>query len=463
MNRLRGAAMVVLVGTVSAFAAEPAAPSVAAGKALRVTPIVQAYRRCSPAVVNISTQTVVDSSGVFGQDDPFEAWGPRLGRQVPAVSLGSGFLVHPDGYIVTNCHVVARAQKITVTLTDQSSFDVGIVAANPEHDLAVLKVLEPKGRKFDFLPLGRSDDIMIGETVIAIGNPLGLQNTLTTGVVSATDRKLDFRSGVSYTGIIQVDAPINPGNSGGPLLNINGELIGINTAIRADAQGIGFAIPVDALARDFPQLLDYERLNRVIFGLRVAQTNAEEGCRIEVAGVDENSPAAKAGFRTGDRLVTLNGQKLAQITDYQIAMLAAASARKVALSCLREGKTLDLSATLEERPKPNAAGLAKSHFGLKLAELTAEQARAMRLHVESGLVVMSVEADSPAEKLGLRRGDVVFQVGRFYVGDLDKLGAILEDLQAGASLQIGIIRGTTRAWGPITARQAEPPPKKIPA
>jgi serine protease Do len=385
---------VFAIAVVSICLAAAAAGAEPPRQSVRLTPVVEAYRRVSPAVVNISTETerlVSMGWSLFGfGDDPFEELRPK--RRLRTTSLGSGFFIHPDGYIVTNAHVVRRAEKI-------------------------------------------------GETVIAIGNPFGLQNTCTTGVASALNRKLEFRGGAVYGGLIQIDAPINPGNSGGPLLNIAGELIGINTAIRADAQGIGFAIPVDVLTSDMPKLLDFERLNRVVLGLGVQQKRTERGDELLAASVAPDSPAAEAGCEVGDRLLALNGRKLVQLPDYQIPMLAARAGEKVKLQVLRDGKKVNLVAEMRARPKPDGQALAWRLFGMGLQELTPELA-----------------SGGPARRLRIRVGDVVFRLGRWYVGDLERLGLILEDVQPGDVLSIWIVRGKVRAWGSIRAGKVEAKP-----
>jgi serine protease Do len=455
--------LTVLAAAIAALAgAARAAPP---PDARRVTPVVEVYRKSAPAVVNISTQMLVRTGpDLFAEEDPFEELIPRLfGPPVPMTSLGSGFLIHPDGYVVTNAHVVRRAQKITVTLADKSTYPAAVVAASADHDLAVLKVQDPKQRRFAFLPLGRSDDLMIGETVIAIGNPFGYQNTCSTGVISSLDRTLEFRGGTAYRGLIQTDAPINPGNSGGPLLNAAGGLIGINSAIRADAQGIGFAIPIDAFTRDLPGLLDFERINRVVCGLAVRQQHLDAGDELLVSAVVPQSPAARAGLKVGDRLLELEGKPLVQLPDYQVAMLAAKPAATVRLQCLREGKKVEATVKLEGRPKPDGAALAGRLLGLELREMTPDTARRLGLSADSGLPIAAVEPGGPAAQIGLRRNDVLFQLGRWYVNDLDGVGAVLEDVPPGQVLRIGIIRGNIRAWTSIQARRIdtapEPPPR----
>jgi len=447
-------------GAAAALAGSVPAAGQTTSKAIRVTPVVRAYRAASGAVVNISTERLVSTGAMLlgWQDDPFEPFTTKLFRKVPVISLGSGFVIHPSGYIVTNAHVVRRAEKINVVFADKSQHSADVVAENADHDLAVLKIAPPKGKTFPHLHCGRSDDLMIGETVIAIGNPMGYQNTCTTGVISALGRKLEFRGGQTYRDLIQTDAPINPGNSGGPLLNIAGELIGINTAIRADAQGIGFAIPVDALVADLPRLLDFERRNRVIVGLAVEQKRTKDAAELIVARVADKGPAARAGCKVGDRIVALNGKPVGRLSDYQIAMFGAKAGAKVRLRCRRNGKTVNLTVTVKPRPKPDAAALAKRLFGMELANLTAEQARQLRLPVKAGLLVVAVEAKGPASRLGIRRHDVIFQLGRWHVANLDDAGAILEDVAPGEAVRIGVVTGRQRAWGVIRARPIDTQP-----
>jgi serine protease Do len=416
----------------------------------RVTPVVLAYRRAKPAVVNISTKAVIRTRGMFDEmfPSPFR-------RNVTVQNLGSGVIVHPDGYVVTNAHVIARAHSIKVTLADDTECTAEVLAAEPSRDLAILKISHPKRETFPHLPLGRSDDLMVGETVIAIGNPVGLANSLTRGIISATDRELTFPSGAKYKGLVQTDTPINPGNSGGPLLNIKGEFIGINTAIRGDAQNIGFAIPVDALAREFPDLLDYERLNRVVFGARLDQQRDKQTGRSQliVTEVRKDTPADKAGLRKGDHLTRVDGNAVGQITDFIVTMIPRKPGDTLKLALRRHGKKFGAAVTLAQKPKPNANQLAREHFGMTLRRVTGKLAGDLDLPLESGLMVTSVDEGSPAEKVGLKLKDVIFQVGRMYVKSPADVGALLEDLKPGESVRIGVARGNVAAWVTLTARK----------
>jgi len=233
----------------------------------RRTPVVKVYEQAHEAVVNIAGERLVSSSlwPGFEWPDIFDFGGPRYQKQVAV--LGSGMVVHEDGYVITNAHVIKGSEKIKVVFNDGSEFEAKVVSGDESKDLAVLKIQVNK--KLPFIHLGRSNDLMIGETVVAIGNPYGYANTVTSGVVSAVGRDIQVAEGFWLRGLIQTDAPINPGNSGGPLLNINGELIGINTAVRAEAENIGFAIPVDTLVDNLSHMLMPEKLRRVRLGLVV--------------------------------------------------------------------------------------------------------------------------------------------------------------------------------------------------
>ena len=441
-----------------AVGADPAASGVS-----RVTPVVLAYRRARPAVVNISAQKIVRTRwGLFGSDPLADVFPDMLSRRVPVKSLGSGVVIHPDGYIVTNAHVVRQAVKISVVMPDKTRYGAKVISTEVKQDLAVLKVDLPAGKKLPRVALGRSDDLMVGETVIAIGNPMGYANTLTTGVISAVDRKLTFSGGVSYAGLIQTDAPINPGNSGGPLLNIRGELIGINTAIRGDAQNIGFAIPVDTVADTLSSLLDFEKINRVIFGVRVKQRHTPGGDELYVAAVGKGTPA-DGKLRVGDRLRMLNATRVRQIPDYLCALLVAKAPASVRLGVSRGGRDLTVDVPILAKPRPDGSALAAATLGLVVRPLTPQMARSIRLSVDRGLLVVQVERGGPADRLGVRLRDVLFQVDRFYVSSVDGLGMVLENVKAGEAIKIGIVRGNVRVLATIRVRdpKTKPPPGRV--
>jgi serine protease Do len=399
----------------------------------RRTPVVEVFEQCRDAVVNISTARVVRMRSLYGSplDDIFD-FGPPRARDQRIQSVGSGVVVHESGYILTNAHVVSQASDVQVTFADKHTLPAEVVAVDPEHDLAVLKVSAPRPLKAQ--KLGRSDDLLVGETVIAIGNPLGLQHTVTTGIVSALDRELQFNEDTVYKGLIQTDAPINPGNSGGPLLNVNGELIGINTAIRGDAQNIGFAIPVDRLWELLPKLLDIERRQRVRFGVDVSGTDAR------IVTVRKDSPAAAAGLLRGDRIVRFNGEVLRDGIDYYVHLLGQKPESKVRLAVERGSKTVDVTVPLQPIPLPDGRELALKLLGTDLAEVSAEQRRKYDLPDYAGLVVERVERGGPAERAQIRPRDYILRIDRVPVTALKDVGLALEQTQPGERVHVEGLR-----------------------
>ncbi|MCF7958828.1 MAG: trypsin-like peptidase domain-containing protein, partial [Phycisphaerae bacterium] len=259
----------------------------------RRTPVVEAFEKNKDAVVNIASKQITRGRSSFWDDWPLH---PQL---VEIPSLGSGFIINPRGYIVTNAHVVSGTGDITIILADGNKYKGRIITEDPTIDLAVLKI--DADTPLPTVALGTSDDLMIGETVLAIGNSYGYQHTLTDGIISAIHPNVELDRGISLP-MIQISAPINPGNSGGPLLNINGKLIGINTAIRKAAQSIGFAIPINHLRENLPRILNVEKLRRMDFGLDLGdcRESTPPTIGLRVLSVRANSAAESAGFQKGD-------------------------------------------------------------------------------------------------------------------------------------------------------------------
>ena len=396
----------------------------------RRSPVVEAYELARDSVVNISATAKVEVQrwgfNIFG--DVFTVPSERSER-----SVGSGFVIHEDGYIVTNAHVVSAGAQLGVTLADGTEYESRIIGRDTKRDLAVIKV-EPK-EPLKPIPLGRSDDLMIGEQTIAIGNPVGLHNTLTTGVISALHRELDVEGRVVYRDVIQTDASINPGNSGGPLLNILGELIGINTAIRTDAQNIGFAIPVDQLRDILPDVLDCEKLNEVTLGMRVTGTDPAK-----VIEVREGGPADQAGVRVGDVLVAVDAKKVGRGVDFYVAMLQRRAGDMVALRLFRDGKVRDAKVTLAAVPKPDGKRLALERLGLTVADVKEDVARRFQLRRHGGVIVLGVDARSPADRAGLVPGDLLVSMGSYWLIGVEQLGALLTGVQPGDVMDVGFRR-----------------------
>ncbi|MCX5649277.1 MAG: trypsin-like peptidase domain-containing protein, partial [Planctomycetota bacterium] len=430
----------------------PAAAPPTDALADRRTPVVRAVERAAPGVVNISTTQVVvqQFSPLLGMDlpDVFKREFGDLFRPQRYVknSLGSGVIISPRGYIVTNAHVVQQADQIIVTLADESQKKAELVSADPAADLAVIKIDSDK--PLAAIPMGTSSDLMIGETVIAVGNPFGYQHTVTTGVVSALGRTIQPSPNFQYEGLIQTDAPINPGNSGGPLLNIRGELVGINTAIRAGAQGLGFAIPVDRVREIMIGLLCMRRPGAAWLGLHF-----RADCPgAVVASVDRGSPAAKAGLTANDRIVSVAGEAVEDAIQLETFILDRKPGDSIRLGVGRGETAHEMEIVLVEAPKPDGARLAKTLFGLDLQALAPDLAATMRLAVDRGLLVAGVEPDSPAAATGLRAGDVIVQVDRYRVADIETLGALLVQVKKGNRILFFVVRGQSVMQAALAAR-----------
>ncbi len=412
-------------------------------RAERVTPIVRVFKECSPAVVNLSTTTVVTVQPRVGIPDMFNEMFdfPTIRpRSYTANSVGSGFLIHEDGYLVTNAHVVERATDCKAVFADGTELSAVVVASDPASDLAVLKVDAPK--PLPFLKMGRSDDLMPGETVIAIGNPFGYQHTVTTGVISALNRELRFSNDRVYSGLIQTDASINPGNSGGPLLNVLGELIGINSAIRGDAQNIGFAIPVDRLHDLLPSMLDLQRIRRVQFGIHFADVDGKGKIGgVPVTSVDRESPAAKAGVQVGDVVTAIDGKPTKQFLDAFGILSAAETGRRLHLDVASEGgsrRTVEVAIT--EIPLADGVKLMKAHFGISVRDLTIEDLKKMGLRRPVGLLVTDVLIGTNAAQGGVARGDVITMFGGWPVTSLAALGQLIDQVESRDRIPFQLLR-----------------------
>ena len=384
----------------------PAAPAVARGAETdpaRRNLVVEAVEKASPAVVNVSTEEVVEQRGSpfpYPADPFFEEYfrdffDPRP-RRFTRASLGSGVIVAADGTILTNEHVVLRASRIHVTLADEREFDAKLVGADADSDIAVLRV--KAGGALPTVTLGTSTGVMIGETVIAIGNPFGLSHTVTTGVVSALGRSLRSEER-TYADFIQTDASINPGNSGGPLLDIRGELIGINTAIYGKAQGIGFAIPVDRARRVMRDLVSYGEVRRPWLGLVVQDLTPELAQHfgttkgVVAAEIEAESPAASAGLTRGDVIVRVDGRDVHSREEFEQRVEAHGEGEHATLTLRRDGRDQDHEVTLTPFPAAHADDLAWSLLGLGVAEKG------------DTLEVRRVRPGSPAARIGVQTGD----------------------------------------------------------
>ncbi|GMU83876.1 MAG: hypothetical protein AMXMBFR47_37460 [Planctomycetota bacterium] len=428
------AALVLALAAVLPAAAGDDPQQRAAQRERRRTPIVEVFEQCRDAVVNIST-TRVERLPMRRFDMPLEDlfdFGRSPSRSVN--SVGSGFVIHESGFIVTNAHVVGQATDVKVTFADNRTVPAVRVAVDAEHDLAILKV--DSDRPLARLRLGHSDDLMIGETVVAIGNPLGLGHTVTTGIVSALNREISVGNTSVYDGLIQTDAAINPGNSGGPLLNINGDLIGVNTAIRGDAQNVGFAIPVDHLWELIPSMVDIENRARVRFGLVVSGTEAK------VQAIRDGSPAEKAQIRRGDRVVKVDGHDIRDGIDYYVQLLFKKPGDKVGLTLARGDQSVSVAVPIESIPIPDGGSLAARLLGMKIAPIPDVARRRYEIPDGVGLWVEEVTGD-PARRARFAEGDLILYINRTPVQSLQDVGLALEEVTPGESVMVEMARVRT--------------------
>lgn len=391
----------------------------------RETDVVKAARRVSPVVVNISSelevrQRVNPFSG-FGLDPSIESFfrdffDPGYEQRHQRTSLGSGVIIDGKrGFILTNNHVIQKSGAIAVALKDGREFKAQVVGADPRSDLAVLRISSKK--PLPDISMGNSDDLMIGETVFAIGNPFGFSNTVTTGVVSAINRSIRIEDTV-YQDFIQTDASINPGNSGGPLLNVNGELIGINSAIYAKAQGIGFAIPINKAKRIVADLIRYGEVVLAWIGVtvqnvdeRLAQyLNLADIKGVLVKKVDKGSPAQKAGIQDGDVIVSMGKRDLLAAEDYQTTLRYYAAGQTIKINIWRGGKIRNVAVRAAAYPEERALDLGYSLFGVSVASLSLKSRSVYHALAKEGVLITEVHPQSHLARIGVRPGDVIRQI-----------------------------------------------------
>ncbi|MEK9629633.1 MAG: Do family serine endopeptidase [Nitrospinota bacterium] len=400
-----------------------ASSSLATELGRRRTPLVVAIEKVSPAVVNIYTSETGRSPR-----NPFRDFGNNFfdqffndffsQNQINKKSLGSGVLINKEGYIITNEHVIARASEIRVALSDKREFDARVIGADIKSDLAIIKI--DSDQFLPFVAMGRSDDLMIGEQVVAIGNPFGLRHTVTTGIISALDRNIRAGENKVYTDFIQVDASINPGNSGGPLLNINGSLIGINTAIYQKAEGIGFAIPIDDAKRIVDELIRFGKVRRGWLGVSVQEMNTQLSRHFQldrkkgvlVVRVAEKSPAGIAGIKRSDIILAIEGHEVASKSEFRGRMASYTVDDNVRFSILRDGKVKEVMVRVISIPKKFIAAFSRDWLGLQVQQNTPQFARTNRLGTSKGMVVINVVPKSPSDRIGITPGDVIRQVNQ---------------------------------------------------
>jgi serine protease Do len=418
----------------------------------RRTPLVRAVEKVSPAVVNIYTTEVSRQAR-----NPFRSFNNNLFDQFfkdflppnrsQKRSLGSGVLINADGFILTNEHVIAKAAKIHVVLGDKQEFDASVIGSDIKSDLAIIKI--DSNKTLPYIEMGRSDDLMIGEQVIAIGNPFGLQQTVTTGIISALNRNIRAGKNMVYSDFIQVDASINPGNSGGPLLNINGSLIGINTAIYQKAEAIGFAIPIDHAKRIVDDLIRYGKVRRGWMGVSVQELDAQllrhfelDGQKgVLVVGVAEKSSAGKADIKRGDIIISIDGHGVRDKSEFRGRMASYTVGSSIKFSVLRDGKMIDRKVRVTAIPKTYVKEFTRNWLGLNVQGNNERFARANRLATSKGMVVMEVIPNSAAGRIGIRPGDVIRQMSQKRVDTEKDYNSAVEDINNPDRILLLVQRG----------------------
>jgi len=414
--------------------------------------------KVSPAVLSISSERV-EKRRVIGFESPFDDFWDRFfdiprerEQEYRSYARGTGFFISSDGYIITNNHLVENAIKVEVTSIQEKTYQAKIVGTDPETDLALLKVDE---KNLPYVELGDSDNIKVGEWVLAIGNPLGLSHTVTAGIVSAKGRIFtDLEQQQPYQDFIQTDAAINRGNSGGPLINLNGKVVGINSIIFSPSGGnigIGFAISSNLTKSIVQKLKETGRVIRGYLGVGVYKINEDFAKLLDLESkkgavintVEPGSPADKAGLKRYDVIIELDGKLVEDGDDLQFKIADIKPGTKVDLTIIRDGKKKTIPVKIEEKESSierEPTSSSGKDIGLKVQEMTSTLARRYGYKTEEGLIITEVERYSEADRKGLETGDIILEVNRQKVKSINELEKILDRLKSGDPLLLFIRR-----------------------
>ena len=461
---------------VQAQTAESTPPAVATQSGRALPSFASLAAQASPSVVYIKVTAVEKAmeEGPGSGPNPFGPGGPPFFGRPPFPGAphgggkrqgsGSGFIIRKDGIIITNNHVVEDAKEITVTLTDKTEYKAKILGRDPKTDLAVIKI-EPKAT-LPVASLGNSDVLQVGDWVMAIGNPFGLSNTVTAGIVSAKGRSIGSSP---YDDFIQTDASINPGNSGGPLFNEQGEVVGINSAIFSQSGGnigIGFAIPINLAKKLVPELEEHGSVTRGWLGVAIQKVTPElasslgltESRGALVADVTGGSPAAKGGIERGDVIVGFNGKKVEESATLPKLVAETAVGKTVPVEVMRNGKTKTVEVTVARMVEETAAAetnqeaIKKSKWGLALREVRPEERAELKLKDSEGVLVTSVLPESPAAEAGVQEGDVIVEVNKTPVGSVAALKKEADKVEGDKPLLLLLRRENSNRYASLTTK-----------
>ncbi len=435
---------------------------------------VELVKKEKPAVVNISTTQVVKRKGFphppfqggpspfdrfFGDDFFRRFFGDGQSREFKTKSLGSGFIIDKEGHILTNNHVIENASEIVVRLSNEKEFKATLIGRDPKTDIALIQIQAKND--LPLVNIGDSDQVQVGEWAVAIGNPFGLEQTVTAGIISAKGRVIG--SG-PYDNFIQTDASINPGNSGGPLFNTKGEVIGINTAIIAGGQGIGFAIPINVAMNILPQLKEKGKVVRGWLGVMVQHITPDlaESLKLKsnegalIAEVAEGGPADKAKLKRGDVILEYDGRKVGRMRDLPSMVAGTPVGKEVKVLVLRNGKEKVFTVKIGQLKEERAAVVSKDEserFGMKVQEITPQLAEYFKLEENEGVVVVEVEKYGPADEVGIRRGDIILEVNQKPVRTLRSYKEALSLKKAGEPSLFWVKRGGNTLYFAIRSEQ----------
>ena len=425
--------------------------SLASASELRQTPIVRAVKRAQASAINIHSEKTASADTLFA---------PNKSRKVNG--MGTGIVIDERGYIATNHHVVKGVDVLRCTLKDGGVYTARVLTYDAAKDLAIIKI-EPS-RPLQIMPLGTSSDLMLGETVIAVGNAYGYEHTVTCGILSSLSRDVEVNETQSYDNLLQTDASINPGNSGGPLLNMDGDLIGINVAIRAGAQRIGFAIPIDDARETIAQLISIEQIDGNWHGLLGNSVKRADERRFEVVTTMVNSPARKAGLQAGDVVVRVGDTPIVDAVDFERSWIGVRPGETKPVVVKRDGEEKILSMSIEARDggvKPQYGMLAvAAHdtdqesqswktLGLQLAKTNLIQLGSLSSRYRGGMKVTDVRTGSPADRNGIRKGDVLVGLHIWETVNAENVAYVLEHpkLNTFNPLKFYILRGSETLFG----------------